>query len=375
MKIIRVLDYLDVDPLFNVDSCSLIAMAGKPTEYPVDLTKISGKLPEKNIRLNYANDYLTFNQKPYQPPIINDEKSPYHKDLLSGACIYPRTFWFIEFIQGKFGINPEQPSIKSLILPNSKLPWKKVVIKGEVENKFIFATLTGKCVLPFKVNFLPIVLPITKGELSFQISKVRDLRNNGDFKMAEWLDAVEVEWKKNATKTSLKSYPNPVDYVNYHNKLTLQRQDRRYYIVYTASGTNIAAAVIDTKDIPAFKVDGVKISSNGFVADYKTFWFSTNDQNEAYYLVAILNSETLDKMIKPHQPRGKFGPRDITRLPFEFNIPKFDNENELHNKISYQGRKASEEVVELPRMSRKKLKFAIPSMKEINKLISELLEG
>ncbi len=95
-----------------------------------------------------------------------------------------------------------------------------MVIKGEVENKFIFATLTGKCVLPFKVNFLPIVLPITKGELSFQISKVRDLRNNGDFKMAEWLDAVEVEWKKNATKTSLKSYPNPVDYVNYHNKLT-----------------------------------------------------------------------------------------------------------------------------------------------------------
>jgi ABC-type transport system involved in cytochrome c biogenesis ATPase subunit len=194
-------------------------------------------------------------------------------------------------------------------------------------------------------------------------------------KMANWLDAAEEAWKKNATETSLKNFPTPMDRVNYHNGLILQKQITRYFVVYTGSGTHIAAAVVDTRRMPQLHVGNVKISPVGFVADYKTYWFGTNNEEEADYLAAILNSETLDQIIKPHQSRGKFGPRDICRLPFEFNIPQFDSNCKFHKQIAALGLKAAKEAVSLPKTSRLKMKTAIPSMKEIDKLVSELLNA
>jgi ribonuclease BN (tRNA processing enzyme) len=99
-----------------------------------------------------------------------------------------------------------------------------------------------------------------------------------------------------------------------------------------------------------------------------------NDAQEAHYLTAILNSSVLDELIKKHQPKGKFGPRHITRLPFEFGIPKFDYKNELHERIAELSIEATKEAAPLPRMSRLKIKAAIPSMKEIDRLVTQLLK-
>jgi hypothetical protein len=123
------------------------------------------------------------------------------------------------------------------------------------------------------------------------------------------------------------------------------------------------------------QIGKAKISPSGFVADYKSYWFGTSDAEEAFYLAAILNSDVIDQMIKPYQSRGKFGPRDIGRLPFEFNLPRFDPEKKLHKQIAALGLKATQEAADLPKMSRLKIKAAIPLMKEINKLVLQLLES
>jgi hypothetical protein len=235
--------------------------------------------------------------------------------------------------------------------------------------------MTGKYVLPFKPQFLPVVLPLEKNERKLRILTSEELRKTGKLKMANWLDDAQKAWTANATNTSLKNFPNVMDYVNYHNKLLLQRQDLRYYLLYTASGTNIAAAVIDRKKIPSLKIGSAKITPTGFIADYKTFWFGTNNFDEANYLAAILNSNAMNQKIKPYQTRGKFGPRDICRLPFEFNVPQFDPRNELHRQIAALGIKATKEAVSLPKMSRSKIKAAIPAMKEIDRLVFELLKN
>jgi len=130
---------------------------------------------------------------------------------------------------------------------------------------------------------------------------------------------------------------------------------------------------VDTSRKLSFHVGKVKITSKGFVADYTTFWFGTNDAREAHYLTAILNSNILDQMIKEHQPKGKFGPRHICRLPFEFNVPRFDPNNKLHRQIAVLGVKAEKQAIDLPKKSRLKTKAAIPSMKEIDKLVQKLL--
>jgi hypothetical protein len=373
MKIVKILDVEKVNPLFKVDACSVIAQKGEATVYPVRAIAIQGKLPEKNLRLNRAMKFVVFTETTYSPPIKEKKMSPYHDKVLSGACIYPRTLWFIKFVQGPFGINPESPLVESLVLPDAKEPWKNLILKDEVESDFIFLTVTGKTLLPFKTQFQPVVLPIRKGVLKFTILTSEELRQNGKLKMANWLDEAQEKWSEKATKTALKTFPRVMDYVNYHNKLTLQRQNHRYYVIQTASGSNIAAAVVDTEKIPRLTIGKAEIGPKGFIADYKTFWFSTSVRDEAYYLVAILNSNVLDERIKQYQSRGKFGPRDICRLPFEQNIPEFDPKNELHTQIAMAGLEASTEAAKVEKTSRVKTKAAIPSMKKIDRLVLELL--
>jgi methylase of polypeptide subunit release factors len=374
MAIVKVLDAEEVEPLFNVDACSIIAKKGGSTSYPVASVLLSGTLPEKNLRLKKATKYLTMKEDKYSPVTQDEKKSWYHGQVLSGACIYPRTLWFVSFVPSRFGFNPNEPSLESLVLPDAKEPWRSVRLADLVERDFIFATMTGKFVLPFKPQFQPVVLPLKIDGEKLTILTSEDLRKDGKLKMANWLAAAENAWKKNATATSLRNFPRAMDYMNYHNKLVLQKQDLKYYVVYTASGSHIAAAVVDRKKIPDFEVGRIKISPSGFVADVKTFWFGTNDVEEAHYLAAILNSDVLDQKIKPYQSKGKFGPRDICRLPFEFNIPKFDPENDLHRQIAALGAQAAKEAATLPKTSRLNMKAAIPSMKQIDELVRELLD-
>jgi len=377
MKIMKILDFgkgnIRVEPLFGVDSCTIIAKKGEKTKYPVNALLLSGSLPEKNLRFLPAKSFLTFKKDSYNPPEILQKTSSYHSNILEGACIVPRTLWFIDFVEGRFGPNPENPLAKSLVLPLAKEPWKNVLIKGPIESEFVFATMTGRTILPFKPNFLPVVLPLTRKGFSWQIMNEVDLRDDGKFNMAKWLDAAQNAWKENATGTSLKNFPNALDYVNYHGKLILQKSHNPYYVIYTGSGSHIAAAVVDISKKLKFKVGKNKIKANGFIADYTTFWYATNDLDEANYLVTILNSNVMNKLIKDHQPKGKFGPRHICRLPFEFNIPKFNDQNDLHLKIAKLGQKAAIEADKLPIMSRTKIKKAIPIMSEIDDAVSKLM--
>jgi hypothetical protein len=330
-------------------------------------------LPEKNLRLKTASKYLSAKKVEYSPPKKDAEVSFYYSKILEGASLVPRTLWFVRFVSGEFGPNPDRPSVTSLVLPDAKEPWKDVILSGEIEKAFIFVTVTGKYVLPFKAQFLPIVLPIEKDAREFNLFSSKELRKDGKLKMANWLDEAANAWRKHATKTSLKNFPEPMDRVNYHNGLLLQKQNIRYFVIYTGSGTHIAAAVIDSRTLPDLDIGKTKISPSGFVADYKTYWFGTNNADEAYYIAAILNSQTLDQMIKPHQSRGKFGPRDICRLPFELNFPQYDPKNKTHKEIASLGLKATKEAAKLPRVSRSKMKAAIPTMKDIDRLVPRLM--
>jgi hypothetical protein len=373
MRILKILDVEKVNPLFKVDSCVVISQKGVPTAYPVETVAYKATLPEKNIRLIKALKFITPEETTYSPNKAEKKFSPYHNKVLSGANIYPRTFWFINFVSGSFGINPDAPLVESLVLPDAKEPWKKTIIKKEVESSFIFVTVTGKRLLPFKIQFQPVILPIRKGDLKFSILTSQELRQEGKLRMANWLDEAQEIWELKGTKTALKNFPRVMDYVNYHNKLALQKQNLRYYVIQTASGSNIASAVIDTQKIPRLEIGKIAITPQGFVADYTTFWYGTNDILEAYYITSILNSTAIDLVIKKGQPKGKFGPRHICRLPFEQNIPLFDPKNELHKKIALTGIQASKESIIVKKTSRTKTKTAIPSMKIIDKLVYELL--
>lgn len=373
MGIARIIDAEKVNPLFNVDSCTIISCKGKNTNYPVDSLILKGTLPEKNMLLKNATKYIEKDLRKYSPSEPEKMLSPYYSRVVEGACIVPRTLWFIKFQQGSFGLNPDSPLVESLVLQDAKEPWKNVILKGEVESEFIFLTVTGKTLLPFKAQFLPIVLPIKRDNFKFVRLTPEELRIAGKLKMANWFDEAQKEWLKNATKTNLKNFPNVLSYVNYRNKLDNQKQTVRYFVIQTGSGTNIAAAVVDIQRLPKLTVGKAQIAPEGFIADHKTYWFGTNNSDEAYYLASILNSNVINNLIKKHQTRGKFGPRDIGRLPFEQNIPLFDPQVELHKELALLGSQAIGEAFNLTKTSRTKIKAAIPSMKQIDVCVSKLL--
>ena len=65
---------------------------------------------------------------------------------------------------------------------------------------------------------------------------------------------------------------------------------------------------------------------------------------EAYYISAILNSNVVNKAIKPFQSLGVLGERDIHTLPLELPIPDFDSKNQFHRRISELGRTCESKI-------------------------------
>ena len=111
-------------------------------------------------------------------------------------------------------------------------------------------------------------------------------------------------------------------------KRSLRRQslDDRYLVLYNHSGMNVAAATFDreSQTIP-------------FVVDVKLYWAACATLEEADYLTAILNSETVNLAIKPFQSMGLLGERDIHKKLLELPIPLFSSKDPAHRRLAELG--------------------------------------
>ena len=83
-----------------------------------------------------------------------------------------------------------------------------------------------------------------------------------------------------------------------------------------------------------FRCGAQKLKITGVIMDCKTFYYETDQVDEAYYLVAILNAPIVDKSIKCIQSRGLYGPRDIHKKVMEFPMPRYNPNNEIHRKLA-----------------------------------------
>ena len=92
--------------------------------------------------------------------------------------------------------------------------------------------------------------------------------------------------------------------------------------MYNHSGTNVSAA----------RVDRSKFQSR-FIVDVKLYAGECRSEQEALYLTAILNSETVNLAIKPFQSVGLQGERDIHKKLLELPIPGYVGTNALHAKL------------------------------------------
>lgn len=243
--------------------------------------------------------------------------SPYGEIFRNGATIFPRVLTFVEIERPTTGLGLSRRVEQVRSVRSAQLPWKDVpVVAGTVERRFLHPTHLGSTLLPFRM-------------LSPKWSVLPFDMHDGiveDFSiyphMRQWWEDVTRLWREHGTgKTTL------VQQLDHMRKLSAQRDAAPIRVVYSASGSRLAAAVVD--DATA-------------IVEHALYWAAMPSRESADYLVAVLNAMATQRLVEPYQPRGQQGARHYDMYVWRLPIPLYDPGNELHAELSYLGRHAAD---------------------------------
>lgn len=349
-RLTNIWDLKDVSPLFRITSCVMFAkkyiVSSKQAKSDLIYTDgdlkgyvISGNLPTHHINLAEAEGYLEFRKvKWYYSELgkrssfstnkieYSSKESFYISKFMQGATIVPRNLYFIELTQTE----PDDYNDRILhvqtdreIKKDAKEPWKEIELKMSINSQFLFRTALSKNIIPFAlINPALVHLPVIIDEnLHPVLLNWKEIRTKGFIESSKWFKEVEEQWDKYKTEKSKDiTY---LQWLNWQNKLTDQTLYKKYLVLYTASAKDANATIVERKkvDLP-------------FITESKTYWYATNNLEEAEYLVAFLNSDFANLTIKDFQSTGLFGHRDIHKKILELPLPQFDFSNTTHQRIS-----------------------------------------
>jgi len=334
IKLLEVWDFNDVDWLcppdekpFKVPAC-LVFMKKTTVDPTVNNTipsrfwsKIDDELDEVrqgNICLRTYDEKSAWVDEDTNIPIIK-VRNHYPDRFSQGADLFPRVGLFIDITSPSIsrrrvvGIRTSQIETQN---PKNKI-LKGRTFSGHASIRYLFTTVTSNVVLPFLIleEQLPtIVLPIQceDGEISLMTNE--NLIDSGDDETADWFSRISHEASYSEDELLTK--------INVRNKLTDQNfTNYNFTIHYGAGGSKPCAGIL--------RMNGLEYP---FIAEQTTYVLGTNNEDEAFYLIGILNSHALSRAIKPFQASGDFGPRHIHKLVTHA-IPEFNNENPLHMEV------------------------------------------
>jgi methylase of polypeptide subunit release factors len=354
-------DLESVEPLFNVPSCVLFGQkeAGAKTSYPIPGQTVSGELPRKNATLNEAKESLTVESQQFYLSQIGgrsfwsvakgiqaEEASFYKEHFRQGATIVPRALWFVEVKASPLGFDPSLPPLESAerAKRQAKAAYKGLVIKGNVEGRFLYATILSTDLLPFgHLPFRLVVLPIEPVGTGYALLTAEESRGKGYLHLARWLGATQAEWKTRRAEKAERM--DVLGWLDYRHKLTAQNPQARYRVLYPTSATYLCACVVENKPVE-FEIGGQRLEARGIIASEVTYHLETDNEAEAHYLTAMLNAPVIDQKLKPMQARGQWGPRHIHKKVLELPIPQFDPSEEAHLKLAELGRVCTQKVTD-----------------------------
>lgn len=360
-------DLEGVTPLFNVPACVLFGVKegqrlgtqNKETSTEgegIPGEVLSGRLLRRNANLDEAKAALQvervrffLNRRGRRSFWATEETagglfSFYRDRFHQGATIVPRTFWFVEIVPSPLGFDPDFPPLRTArrAQEEAKEAYRAVVFQGNVEARFIYATLLSTDLLPFgHLDYRLVVLPIEPEENHYRMLTAEEARRQGFFGLAAWLERAQAEWERRRGAKAEAS--DLLGWLDYRRKLTSQNPRAAYRVVYIKSGTYLCACIIENKQLE-FDCAGQRIYPRGFIVDHLTYVAEMDNQEEADYLVAILNAPIVDQLIKPLQSRGQWGPRDIHKKVLDLPIPQYDPTREEHRRLAELGRLCSEWV-------------------------------
>jgi hypothetical protein len=369
-------EFSEVDPLFKVRSCVLITDPNARKD-DIPVTHWSGNLPQKNMRGSDVKGILKSSKGTYSFVGEGSGRSPYYPLFVNGATLVPHCLWFVEPPADR-PLNQNAPFLRtsSSAKAMAKNPWK-VEMQGIVEKEFLYGTALAEDILPFAVRkLLLVVLPVAERDQELFMLRHEEILAEGAPYASDWVKGAERIWEKRKKK----GQPSICDYLNYNQKLTSQRLREPFIVLYNKSGTNLVGAYLTASECK--KASHLTVS--GFIADNVTYRYYADCEDHALYLVGVLNSAVVNEAIKPFQPQGLMGERDIHRRPFEVcSIPTFDPKDALHQKIVEAARSAhakmlnwKSEIQGNAAQAREASRRIVHSeIQQLDDLVGELLKG
>ncbi len=374
IKLNTIFDLEGVSPLFNVPSCVLVCTKGQKISYPVSTIRYAGTLEKKNERLLEALKVLKTSVYEYKPPTVSAKRSFYHDQVKEGATIVPRALWFVEFEALPTGwVDTRTPAVKTSSRIQMKPPWTSIRMRGNIGSDFIYVTLLGGDIIRFGYKELkPVILPVEPSGERYAMLDVEELVQRGFRGITEWLEKAQRTWIRNAREKAKKSCPRVISWLNYRNKISNQNPQAKFAVLYNKSGTNLASCVVNRQNLPPLKVGEKLIEPKGLIAEDSSYYYETDNHPEAHFLCAVLNSNEINKAIKPFQPRGLFGERSIHRRPFMFPTPQFDKRNPDHARLVELGKLCHAKVASLALANRRTAAARRLATKMIEKELREI---
>jgi hypothetical protein len=232
-------------------------------------------------------------------------------------------------LDSPLGVPIGRRAVRSRKRSLDKQPWKDLPEhQGVVESIFLRPAYLGESVAPFTILSVPEAIVPYDGTRLMHGSDERMDRYPG---LAEWWRGAEAIWLSNRSsdKRTL------LEQLDYMHQLGAQFPIAPWRVVYTKAGNTLAAAVV---------------RDHAAIIDHKLYWAAAQSQDEAAYLVAVLNAPVLNDLVRPFQSVGAFGARDFDKYVWQAAIPQFDRKAPLHRQLAELASEAEQVAnnVELP---------------------------
>lgn len=328
------LEKLEPNTFFPVPSCVVFAQrlggSTSPTPLAGDVERWQGVAGAADVRR--------------VPTAITDTSasgtSPYAGRFRQGASIVPRCLFFVHEMEHTTLVRAAQTvRVRPRRGRNDKAPWKTLdltAITGQtIEKAHLFDVHLGETVVPYApLTPLKALLPLKQNdrELPVDAGGTGGIRLGGlEQRMRRRWQQVSGLWEENK---GVQNKMSLLDQLNYRHKLSAQLEWREedegtIRVVYTSAGQPTAAIVAESDAL----------------IESKLFYASCKDEQEAHYLLAIINSRTLYEAAQPLMSKGQFGARDLQKHLWKLPIPEYDGANRLHQEIARAGQAAASGAV------------------------------
>ena len=263
--------------------------------------------------------------------------SPYAGYSRQGAVIVPRCLFFVNETESAaivragrtITVNPRRGG-------QDKAPWKDLdltaITSQTIEESHLFNIHLGETVVPYAtLEPLKALLPLKQDDTAIPTDEngPGGIRISGlDRRMRDRWRTVSALWDENKQPVN---NLNLASQLNYLHKLSSQLHwrdnpgERPIRVAYNQSGAPTA----------------VMIDNDDALVDYTLYWISCRNIQEAHYLLAIINSDTLYESVQPLMAKGQFGARHLQKHLWKLPIPEFDGKNRLHARTARAGERAA----------------------------------